>query len=381
MKSSLEIVIRTNGFFFSHSRDTHTEEVVGTDIDIGERLALFCRQHGIGSNSVSLFFSEDQVHVASLVLPLKTPDISEAVGFQIGLLSPFSGEDILYDHTADRAEEGYQVIVFSARASAASVVIEELVEAGFEIKGLYPESQRYVTKKWKGLRWALILPGKLTRIRIFQGYRLQETLVSRTEANHDQLVELCGTENLFHGAPPEGGGFRPVQLLLAGEPVLRDFNLLPAMYRRPDYFKGVLVFLAVLNLCGLIALAGLLFYTQNKLILEADREITRLMPQVRLVKNYKDDVAKVESFLDASQDLAGNPDIIRFLESLTNVLPENSFLDNFQLNSEDRVVSIFGYTDDIGVMTENLQELGTTKLKSTSRRKDRTYFQVEISLQ
>jgi hypothetical protein len=43
-------------------------------------------------------------------------------------------------------------------------------------------------------------------------------------------------------------------------------------------------------------------------------------------------------------------------------------------------ISMQGYTGDIAELTASLRSLGDAKLKSTSRRQNQTYFDVEVNL-
>jgi len=380
MSSSLEVIIRANGFVLSLGRGNINEEVMGGEQDVGEALLAFCERNGTGIKSLSLFVSEDQVYSCSVSLPAKTPDIKEAISFQLGMLLPFPEGESFFSYSAERQDKNIQVTVFAVRSNVA-VAVEELVEAGFTVKGLYPESQRYVTAGNKNNRWGLVFPGKLSKVFVFNGGRLNERFLCGSEdTGFDSLKELCKTEEIFHLDPPAGTSFNMASDLLTDRPLLKEYNMLPASFRRPDYMRMFIAVLLCLNLIALMALGGVKFFGQSRMIKNVDEEIASLMPLVQEVNAIKGAIRKSAEFLDLVAEIGGNPEFISFLEKLTDELPEEAYLDQIQLDAEQNSVSIQGFTDNVGELTEKLQVLGEPQLKSTSRRKNRTYFQVEISL-
>jgi len=383
MKSGLEVIIRAEGFVLSHSRGDIVEELdqQDTGTDVGEALAAFADRHEIVAKTVNLFLAEELVYVTAIDLPLNTPSISEAISFQLGMLLPFPEEDALYSYSTIRGEEGFRVAVCAARAQQAVAVVEELIEAGFVVKGLYPESQRYVVGRMRKGRWALVMPGRKSNVFIFEGSKLSDRLLcAGGTLGHSGLEELCGTGEIFHMNPPIASGFSSVRELMSEKPLLKEHNMLPAIYRRPDYLKMIIIVLLALNLAGLLALSGFGFIGQGKEIERSAEEISRLKPVVEKVNETREQVARAQRFLDQAAGIGGNPEILTFMEKLTMSLPEDSYLDQLKMDTAARTVTINGYTDDVGALTEKMQGVGESKLKSTSRRKNRVYFQMEISL-
>lgn len=380
MKSGLEIIITTDGFVLSHDHGRVVDELA-LDAGLGEALVMFATRHGIVSKTINLFLAEELVYVTAMDLPLKTPSISEAISFQLGMLLPFPEEGALYSHTATRKEDGFKVVVCAAKAQRPVSVVEELLEAGFMVKGLYPESQRYVVSKMRKTKWALVMPGKMDKIFIFEGNKLAERLMcSAGSLGYRDLEKSCGTGEIFHMSPPIASGFTSVRELMAENPSLKHHNMLPASYRRPDYLKMAAIVLLALNLVGVIALGSFKFINQGRQISRSDDEIASLMPLVRQTKEIKDQIGVAEKFLQQASEFGGNPEIISFMEKLTTGLPESSYLDQLRLDAATRIVTVNGYTNDIAELTEKMQGVGESRLKSTSRRKNMIYFQVEISL-
>jgi hypothetical protein len=50
------------------------------------------------------------------------------------------------------------------------------------------------------------------------------------------------------------------------------------------------------------------------------------------------------------------------------------------MDNRNNSIHIQGYTNDINELTANLQNVGNAQLKSTSSRRNKTYFHVEITL-
>lgn len=381
MKGGLEVVILADGFVFSYARGRIREELHGEALDIGQELIAFCEKHRIGRRSVDLYVAEDLVFGLALELPLRTPDIKEAISLQLGLLLPFPEEEALSASSVARQADCYRVTVFAVRARVAATVIEELVEDGFTVKGIYPENQRYVTARMRRQKWALVMPGRQTKVLIFAGSVLQNRLlVVGDNSTYEQLSELCGTGLVLHTNPPPGSAFIAAQPLLAEAPLLRDYNLLPDSYRRPDYLKMLLVAMVVLNLLALAWAVELRFDGLRAQIKQTEGEIASLQPLVAEVDKTKSKIKKVGEFVATMVGIGKNPDLIAVMSALTSNLPTDAYLDQFRFDSKDRLVTINGYANDLAALTAKLDKLGQVRLKSTSRRKDRTYFQVEIAL-
>jgi Tfp pilus assembly protein PilN len=198
--------------------------------------------------------------------------------------------------------------------------------------------------------------------------------------SYEKLSELCGTGLILHTDPPRGSSFVDAQPLLAETPLLQEYNLLPDSYRRPDYLKMVAVLLVVLNLVVLGWMIWLRFDNLRTRITQTEAEIAALMPLVAEVDKTKAQIKKVEGFVATMTGIGKNPDLIGIMQALTSDLPGDSYLDQFKFDSKARLVTITGYANDLTQLTDKLKNLGEVRLKSTSRRKDRNYFQVEIAL-
>jgi Tfp pilus assembly protein PilN len=169
-------------------------------------------------------------------------------------------------------------------------------------------------------------------------------------------------------------------LLREKSPLLKKFDLLPPVFRKPDYARAVIVSLLVLNLLALLGLAGIKQYRLSGIEQQLSHEISEIMPKVREIKLLRAQEKQLTEDIEKIQELSKSPDLITFLKKMNDELPKTSFLDQLRLDQNKNTIHIQGYTEDIGELTARLQVLGQTKLKSTSRRRNETYFQLEISL-
>jgi len=304
------------------------------------------------------------------------------VELQLGLDLPFPREEALSAYSVARESEGYQVTVFAARARTVATTLEELIDEGYAIKGIYPEHQLYLTKRTGGLVWALVMPGRPARVYVFgEGGQLKNRLLLiGGPPSFEELSERCQTGKIYHLDPEPGSGFSPAAELLVEPPLLQEYNLLPPSYRRPDYLKMAIVVLVALNLLALVVGIGFRFQRLAGLAEKTDAEIAELSPLVGEVNKTRAQVNQAEEFQAALNAIGTNPDLPTFFQKLTAELPLDSYLDQFSFDSQQHTVTINGYTDDLTEMTKSLQGLGEVRLKSTSRRKNRNYFQVEIGL-
>jgi Tfp pilus assembly protein PilN len=142
----------------------------------------------------------------------------------------------------------------------------------------------------------------------------------------------------------------------------------------------IILVLAVMNIAGLIFLAGLKITKLRSFQAQVDVEIAEILPRVNEVKKLQEQEKEISGSLEAINKLGQNLDFIRLFQQLTTKLPAGSYLDQIRLDKKTTAIILQGYTDDIGNLTSSLQDIGDVKLKSTSRRKDKTYFQLEITL-
>ncbi|MEJ2689550.1 MAG: hypothetical protein P8130_06285 [Deltaproteobacteria bacterium] len=138
--------------------------------------------------------------------------------------------------------------------------------------------------------------------------------------------------------------------------------------------------LLILNIAALIAFVGGKEYQIRQYASRVDSEIEQVAPLAREARQLRSKEEQLNHYLGEFMAVGQNPDLITFLDTLTRSLPESAYLDQLRMDSKDKAVVIQGYTDDINALTAKLTEMGEAKLKSTSRRRNQTYFNVEINL-
>lgn len=346
-----------------------------------KKLAEFSDKAGGAFSVVNLFVSEDLVFFKSFELPLKTPNLKEAVKYQLGLMVPFFEDTYLHNFSTIREKGKHRVSLYAVQHQTIDKYLEEIAEAGYTITGLFPESQRYVNRGNAKDRWALLMPGRFTKVLLFSGTHLEDRNICNTEPEFSQLSEHCGCDIFYHQSPPVEGQYHDASELLEKNPLLKEFNMLPASYRRPDYYKWIITALVALNIIGLLSLTGVKIYRLGSIADRVDTELSKIMPKIKEMKSLQDQEKELTAAIERINSIGSNPDLIGLLEKLTKGMPKSSYLDQIRLDKKSKAIHLQGYTDDISKLTDGLKAVGDIKLKSTSRRKNQTYFQVEITQQ
>ena len=343
---------------------------------LGKRLAGFCAEQGLGSASLILYLDEDLLYFKKFQLPLKTANLKEAVGYQLGLLAPFA-EPCLHSFNAVRKKEVYDVLLYAVQAGQVESMVDDLLAEGFQVTAVLPESQRYVGGKLKKTKWALLLGDRSPKMLSFEGSQLQDRLLCRTAPSFEDVAAFSGAEIVFSSGRPEDHRFQ--QLEAVEKTGRKQFNLLPASYRRPDFSRMILIGLVALNILAAITVASIKEYRVWSRSRSIETEIASILPRVRETEALRVREKNLEKSIARIENLGRNFDVIRFLEKLTSVLPETAYLDQLRMDQATGAIHLQGYTEDVSLLTKKLQELGDTTLKSTRRRKNKTYFHVEIS--
>ena len=380
--NNLQLIIQRDGISLCQPGPAGATEFVKAPASpqLGERLTDFCVKNGIAANTATLFVAEELLFFKNIDLPLKTPDLKEAVGYQLGLLTPFTEETMLHSFTSVRGKNAYHVSLYAVQRQLIEPYVQQLVEAGYKIAGLYPESQRYVNKSSPKTKWALVMPGRFTRAMVFAGSRLEDQLLCKSPPAFAELAAICGTDAIYHTAAAAENGFLDAQQLARQKPLLKEHDMLPAVFQRRDFSRFLLIALLVVNLIALAGLAGVKEYRLVTLNRQIDQEIRQIMPQVDEVRNLRAREKQLDEDIQRLEGIGRNPDLITFIMKLTQELPKSSYLDQIRLDEKTGAMELQGYTEDIGELTAKLQAMGGAQLKSTSRRRNKTYFIVEISL-
>jgi hypothetical protein len=381
MRNVLEIIIRPGGLTIcAPSSEEQDEYISSQDPALMERLARFCASHGIPAANIILYLCEELLFFKIFELPLKTPNLRDAIKFQLGVLTPFSGDDILYNYRVSRKKGSYQITLYAISNQAVHTYLQEITGAGYTITGLFPESQRYVSRTLRKTNWALLMPGKFFKVIIFAGSHMEQRILCSSEPTFTELAAICQTEVIYHPQPPADSKFQPASLLLDNPPLLKDFDLLPQIFRKPDYSKGVIAALVILNIIALLGLGGIKYHRLSTTEQQLSTELSEIVPKVKEINELKAKEQQYTETIETIKSLSKKPDLIGFLQKLTEELPNTSFLDQIRLDKNTNTIQLQGYTEDITELTSKMQALWQTKLKSTSRRRNETYFQLEVTL-
>lgn len=372
MKRGLELIIGRNEGEVCWA-GTEKRARIAADADFGAALERFCRKEGIRGRMLTVYVAEEMVFHSDFELPVSTPDLRQAVELQLGMLTPFEAADACFAFTRKRNRDLVDIRVAACPRSLLEPRLASLRQAGFTIRGLYPQSQRYLSSRSPAGTWALVLDGRVQRIAIFRERRFAGLMLSDTSLDRERVKELAGVEEVI------AVGGAAAEELLAGTPLLRQFNMLPREYRSTD-FEGIAVkvLATATGLALLVAVVGG-FYRMQAVSRRLDSEIAVLAPVVKKAREESRRMRELAEFIDAYRRIGVNPDIFGVLASLTRVMPAHSHLEHLQY--ERGVYILRGFTGDVGELTAALErEFGRAKLKSTSRRSGKLYFQIELEV-
>jgi len=394
MKEPLEIVIQKNGLVFCHPGDCRkTEFVAREDRGVTSRIAEFVSKTGAHPSTLHLFVSEDLLFFKAFHLPLDTADIDEAVGYQLEMVTPFADEAIWHSYAVQKGDDAYLITLYAAKSGYIDAYVQEILEGGYQISGLYPESQRFVNKLNRKSKWGLVLPGRYVRAFSFNGSIMVDRMYCNAEPVFGEAVEVCQTDMIFRLdpnnlqqqladdlPPPPYFDYLDACLLLTQRPHLKNYNMLPASYQQPDYFKLIIGVLLVVNLLTSVIWGGVKAYKLKSFNYQLNREIEAIMPKVTEMKDLRQKEDEAVKAIAQIGTVGGNFDAIGLMTKLTSAMPSNSYIDQLRLDQANNLVSIQGYTDEVSGLTAKLQTIGKAQLKSTSRRQNKTYYNVEITL-
>jgi len=302
------------------------------------------------------------------------------VSFQVGMLAPFEEDDLLYAFEVERRKKQYLIHLACISRELVEPVLREIAAAGVRIAGLHPEYLRYLSRSAPKDRWALFLEGRLHRLLLFEGRRLVERLLLPVRSAEERLPELAGTEAIYTPAPAPDGSMRDAGDLVIRRGTIKEFNLLPPEFRRPDYSKFLIAALVLLNVLALFGFVGGRLAQVNDYETRLAAAIAEVAPLAKEAMRLRAREKELQAAITEFKSLRPNPDFIGFIARLTKGLPKSAYLDQMRFDGKNHAVIIQGYTDDIGELAGKLEALGDAKLKSTSRRRNKIYFNIEISL-
>lgn len=331
--------------------------------------------------AVTVYLAEELLFCKQFRLPVKGSGIKEAIGYQLEMLLPFPESSCLFSYETERRHKETAVTLYAVPEEAIAPQLQELAQSGHSLAGLFPLSQRYLGRGQAKKKWALLLPGGMATLLTLAEGRLRRRLLCPSLPTLEEARELSGCETVYFPGAPEGSGFAEADSLLADPPLGRGFNLLPASYRRPDYFKFLLAGLALLNVLSLVLLLGLQEYRFQSTSSRVEAEIAGLQPTMKKINALGSQESRSQKEIARLEEIGKNPDLLALLTNLTNTLPPSAYLDQLRMEKKEAaILYLDGYADDMGEVSASLQGLGEVSLKSTSRRNNKNYFQMEINL-
>lgn len=318
---------------------------------------------------ITLYVGDDYLYFSRISLPKQTPDVEKAISLQLDMLSPF-GEDCLYAHEIQHEKETIDVSLYFADHRIILPLIETISGLGWHITGMYPESQRGLTKDNLKKTWGLLSGGLFTKLTIFNTGHVRERIQISGEIDSNGLKKIYKLEFIQNLAdiPP-----------IPSPPVFPlNFDLLPPSFRRINYFKWALVGLVGLNLVlGMVWLSTNFVQIHNK-INRIETLQAELAPELQEVKKLKKQHTAQANKLKSYESIVKNKDLINLFATLTQELPKSSYLEQLRLDKKTGAIHIQGYTTSLTELTASLQMIGDATLESTRKRKGQTYFQIEV---
>ena len=328
---------------------------------------------------LTLYVAEDLLFCTSFFLPAKTRNIAEAVGYQLSMLVPFPEETYLYRYSARREGDQQRIWLYALQEHLVLPLLAALAEGRFVLVGLFPLHQRFVTRAAPKKRWSLLLDNGLAKLLVFEGGRLVDRILCRDVPDGQAVASLSRSETFFSTSATDPALPEAAGRLLNAKPLHKHFDLLPDRFRRPDYLTAAIIALVALCLGAALLLGSLKVVQMVRFNSFLKNEISAIMPPVQKATALLERQETLQRSISGFTGLGTNPDIVAFLTQLTSVLPASAYLDQVQFDKRNGAYQVQGYADDITALTGSLQELGEVKLKSTSRRQNRTYFQLEIT--
>ncbi len=382
MSEWLEIDIESEGIRFYCSRGKKAAELFLPKPveDLGSRLRQFVTENRLGTKPLVFFIEEDLLFFKKFSFPLHTVNVREAIYYQLSVLTPFN-EEVLYNFTVSRGRNEQEVALYAVKKEEVYPYLRQAAEEKFRLLGVYPASQHYVIGAGRNKYWGLLTGGHYPKLILFKGARLLDRCFWLRPPHPEDMEGLADPpEIVYRIAGNYGGeGFREAKDLLSAPPLLKDFNLLPSEYKRPDYLRYGLIMVCSLNIAALLVLGGIKEYKLREYHSALQTEIEEVRPRVRKLQRLKGREKELSEAVQEIEKVKIELDFIRFLEGLTATLPRDSYLDRIRIEGRgSRVVHLQGYTGDISTLTNNLSDLGEVQLRSTRQRQNKTYFHVEL---
>ncbi len=371
MNNGMDLFIGKDKFLLCKSEQgTPSLELGTTPAEFSKQFSAFASDNtGKQCPPVTIYIGEDLLYFTHLNLPKQTPDVKKAINLQLNMISPF-GEHSLQACEITHGETAIDVALYLVDKQLILPVLETIVNQDWQISGMYPESQRGLTKENRKQTWGLLSTGLFNKLTIFKAGHVSERL--QISGTPDQIALKKAHKLDFI---QDKSNLQPLP-----SPPLSPFafDLLPRTFRRTDYVKWALVGLIGLNLIlGLSWLSMNFVNLQNK-INTIETTQTELALQLQEAKKLQRQHATQTKKLKSYESLARNKNMVSLLATLSRGLPGSSYLDQLRLDKKTKAIHIQGYTTNLSDLTASLQVIGNATLESTRKRKGKTYFQIEV---
>ncbi|MBU4033314.1 MAG: hypothetical protein KKG34_00825 [Proteobacteria bacterium] len=331
--------------------------------------------------AVTVYVAEELLFCKQFSLPVKGSGVKQAIGYQLDMLLPFPQDSCFFSYETQRSKQETSVTLYAVPEEAVAPHLQELTQSGHSLGGLFPLSQRYLGRSQGKKKWALLLPGAMATLLTFANGVLRRRLLCPTRPTIEEARELTGCDTVYCPEASAESGFVDGDTLLTEAPLGKAFNLLPASYRRPDYFKLSIAGLAMLNVFALVVLLGFKEYRFQSTSSRVEAEIATLQPTMKKINALANKESRSQKEIARLEEVGKNPDLLALLTNLTNTLPPSAYLDQLRVEKKEAaILYLDGYANDMGEVSSSLQNLGEVSLKSTSRRNNKNYFQMEITL-
>lgn len=345
-------------------------EFAQSPAEFAQQFSAFSKQHAsLAGRRITIYLSDDLLYFTRIKLPKQTPDIKKALKLQMDIISPF-GENCLYAYDIQRGKDATHVALYLTDQRIILPILETIVGMGHHIYGMYPESQRGLSSKNRKKNWGLMSQGLFNKLTIFEAGHVTERLQLSGQPDQNLLnktYDLEFTQDITDlsakPSPP-------------GAPL--GFDLLPKTFRRTDYGKWLLLSLLTLNLLLALGWLGMNFFSLQNQINQIENFRQKMAPQLSELKKLNKQQARQSLKLQSYANIGKNKNLLSLLSNLSQNLPITSHLDQLRLDKKTGAIHIQGYTSNLGALTTSLQAIGNATLESTHKRRNQTYFKIEV---
>lgn len=378
---------------------------------IAEQVSEFLRRYGVHRPYIHLGIPRKSVILRNISLPLAVKEnLRGSLSYEMEKYVPFAADDVYFDYLLlkeDKKESKIEILLAVARRDDVRPYFELTDLLGTGISGIEIGSSAIVNclfdthSKQAGQSYRLVYmaedyfeidgvkEGRLSYSRVFGFEATHHTLVDEIVKGLEQIqksfgqrsnslgVVLCGqaaSETLYNGLKEKGISIQDIDLsegnilsqglipafgigLKGLKSVPNRLNFLPKeMRRRPG--KSPFYLMIVLGMLALLCAVGWWgggVFQQRLFMKNLDREVERLRSEVVKTEEIQKKSEKIGKELDelVSFTAVGRP-MLDILKELTIRVPENAWLNEFNLFKGEAIIS--GFADTASELIPLLEE-------------------------